>query len=363
MTTLGALRSTTSDLPLIAHTFTADPSAHVFDGKLYIYPSHDRETNTVNSIHGGRYDMNDYHVFSLESINGPVIDHGVALRLDDIPWASKQLWAPDAATKNGKYYFYFPARDKEVIFRIGVGTSHIPQGPFTAEPEPIAGSYSIDPASFIDEDGRAYLYFGGIQGGQLQCWSSGKFDGNASIKSANTSALMPRVARLSEDMLSFSSDALPLAILDVNDQPLQADDHDRRFFEGAWMHKYNGLYYFSYSTGDTHFIVYATGRSPLGPFKYRGRILEPVVGWTTHHSIVKFKGRWGTGFHQVENTECFSSKDCGFRYDFVSTKLEQATRTLVSDVRFETFVSQFLLMTFKDLQGRGLRSSDSEGFW
>ncbi|KAF4546852.1 Hypothetical protein D9617_159g062280 [Elsinoe fawcettii] len=71
-----------------------------------------------------------------------------------------------------------------------------------------------------------------------------------------------------------------------------ADDHDRRFFEAAWLHKYKGKYYFSYSTGDTHYLVYATGTSPYGPFTYEGRILEPVEGWTTHHSIVEYQGRW-----------------------------------------------------------------------
>ena len=58
------------------------------------------------------------------------------------------------------------------------------------------------------------------------------------------------------------------------------------------MHQKDGLYYFSYSTGDTHFLVYATGTNPLGPFTYQGRILEPVIDWTTHHSIVEHKGRW-----------------------------------------------------------------------
>ena len=89
---------------------------------------------------------------------------------------SKQLWAPDCATKNGKYYLYFPARDKQDIFRIGVAESSSPEGPFTPEAEPIPGSYSIDPACFVDDqDGKAYLYFGGIWGGQLQCWRTGEF--------------------------------------------------------------------------------------------------------------------------------------------------------------------------------------------
>jgi len=59
--------------------------------------------------------MVDYHVLSTESLvkeASSAIDHGIALRLEDVPWASRQPWAPDAAEKDGKYYLYFPARDK-----------------------------------------------------------------------------------------------------------------------------------------------------------------------------------------------------------------------------------------------------------
>lgn len=145
------------DQPLITHLYTADPSAHVFEGKIYIYPSHDRETDIADNDLGDQYDMVDYHVFSMESIDGEVVDHGVALALEDIPWASKQLWAPDAAYRDGTYFLYFPARDKQGLFRIGVATSDRPAGPFKAEPQPIPGSYSIDPCTFIDEDGQAYM--------------------------------------------------------------------------------------------------------------------------------------------------------------------------------------------------------------
>ena len=79
--------------------------------------------------------------------------------------------------------------------------------------------------------------------------------------------------------------------------PLLAGDHDRRFFEASWMHKYNGKYYFSYSTGNTHFLCYATGDNPYGPFTYQGRILEPVIGWTTHHSIAEYQGQWYLFYH------------------------------------------------------------------
>jgi beta-xylosidase len=155
-----------TDQPLVTHIFTADPSAHVFNGKLYVYPSHDIKTDIQDNDNGDQYAMTDYHVLSMDEVGGPVTDHGVVLALEDIPWAGKQLWAPDAAYRDGKYYLFFPARDKEGVFRIGVAVSDAPEGPFKPEPKPIEGSYSIDPASFVDEDGEAYLYFGGIWGGQ-----------------------------------------------------------------------------------------------------------------------------------------------------------------------------------------------------
>ncbi|KAK8200722.1 hypothetical protein M8818_006037 [Zalaria obscura] len=281
--------------PLITHLYTADPSAHSFEGKIYVYPSHDRETDIEDNDNGDQYDMNDYHVFSLSSISGPVTDHGVVLKQEDIPWVSKQLWAPDAASKNGKYFLYFPARDKDGIFRIGVAEGSKPEGPFKPDPDYIQGSYSIDPATFVDDDNEAYLYFGGIWGGQLQCWMTGKFDEKWSGPQEPTGdvpALLPRVAKLSDDMHKLAEMPRELAILDPEGKPIMADDHDRRFFEAAWMHKHKGKYYFSYSTGDTHYLVYATGDSPYGPFTYQGRILEPVVGWTTHHSICEHEGRW-----------------------------------------------------------------------
>jgi hypothetical protein len=94
------------------------------------------------------------------------------------------------------------------------------------------------------------------------------------------------------DMLEFAEEPRDVVILDENGEPLKAGDHERRYFEGPWMHKYNGKYYFSYSTGNTHLLCYAVGDSPYGPFTYQGVILTPVVGWTTHHSIVEFKGKW-----------------------------------------------------------------------
>ncbi|MET3129719.1 beta-xylosidase [Arcicella rosea] len=286
--------------PLVSHIYTADPSAHVFNGKIYIYPSHDIESGVPQDDEGGHFDMKDYHILSMDKIGGKVTDHGVALDIKNIPWAGRQLWAPDAAFKNGTYYLYFPVKDKKDVFRMGVATSKSPVGPFKAEKEPIKGSFSIDPSVFKDTDGNFYMYFGGIWGGQLQRWKTGTYDPKGKLQNDNQPALAPKIAKLSKDMLSFAEEAKDVKILDKNGKVLLAGDNSKRFFEASWVHKYKGKYYFSYSTGDTHLINYATGNNPYGPFTYQGVVLNPVEGWTNHHSIVEVEGKWYLFYHDVQ---------------------------------------------------------------
>jgi beta-xylosidase len=286
--------------PLITHMYTADPSANVFDGKLYIYPSHDLDIEMESNDNGDQYAMEDYHVFAMEDMTKAPKDLGLALHVKDVPWASKQMWAPDAAAKHGKYFLYFPARDKDGLFRIGAAVSDRPGGPFKAQPNYIQGSFSIDPCAFTDDDGTSYLAFGGIWGGQLDKWVSGAFDPNGKEPDGHVPAVCPKIARLSDSMLEFAEKPRDLVIVDEHGKPLEAHDKTRRYFEGPWIHKYNGTYYFSYSTGDTHRLVYATAQNIYGPYTWRGMFLPPVLGWTTHHSIVEFKGQWWLFYHDCE---------------------------------------------------------------
>ena len=289
--------------PLVTEIFTADPSAHVFDGKLYIYPSHDIDTGIPDDDLGNQYAMRDYRVLELDKPGGKVAIGPVALDVDDVPWASKSMWAPDAAYKNGTYFLYFPAKDKDGIFHIGVATSDHPMGPFNAEPEPIKSSFSMDPAVFTDDDGTSYMYFGGIWGGQLQKWASGKYDpsiGDVDLKQDDKPALMPKVAKMAPDMKEFAEAPRDAVILDTDGKPVLGGDHDKRFFEASWMYKRGGKYYFTYSTGDTHFLNYAIGDNPYGPFTYTGHILLPVQGWTSHHSIVDWDGKTWLLFHDTQ---------------------------------------------------------------
>ncbi|PLT44713.1 Xylosidase/arabinosidase [Paenibacillus pasadenensis] len=296
--------------PLVTHIYTADPSAHVFEGKLYVYPSHDLDHERVSNDNGDQYDMEDYHVLSMDAADAPCVDHGQALHVRDVPWASRQMWAPDAACKDGKYYLFFPARDEDGIFRIGAAVGERPEGPFRAEPSWIDGTFSIDPAAFVDDDGRAYLIFGGLWGGQLEKWQAGAFDPDAAGPTGDEPALGPRAAELADDMLSLRSAPAELSIVDADGRPIAAGDEERRYFEGPWMHKHQGRYYLSYSTGTTHKIVYATSDDPLGPFVYQGTILEPVVGWTTHHSIVEWDGKWYLFYHDSSLSGGADNKRC-----------------------------------------------------
>ena len=278
---------------LFPNDYMADPSANVFNDKLYIYPSHDWDSGEAFDDDGGHFQMKDYHVLSIDGdpMTAPVTDHGVILDVNEVPWAEKQMWDNDVVEKDGKYYLIFSAKDYNGVFHLGVAVADRPEGPFRPQPVPIRGSYSIDPCVFKDDDGEIYCYFGGIWGGQLQWYKDNKALKNEYLPSGKENPLPSRVARMTADVLQFAEQSRPVLVVDEAGEPLKADD-PHRFFEASWMHKYQGRYYFSYSTGDTHLLCYAVGDNPYGPFTYRGELLQPVVGWTTHHSIVEYQGKW-----------------------------------------------------------------------
>lgn len=305
---------------LFPSDYMADPAAHVFNDRLYIYPSHDREVGHAFDDDGGHFQMRDYHVISFDDVeNGVATDHGVVLDQADVPWVQCQMWDSDVVEHDGRYYMVFSAKDKNGCFHLGVAVADNPAGPFRAEPEPIRSADSIDPCLFKDDDGKVYCYYGGLWGGQLQWHQSPsvlplRLPDSATASSsfvdighapdrktelyipADSAALPSYVALMSDDMKQFQEAPRPVVILDDHALPLIAGD-PHRFFEASWMHKFNDKYYFSYSTGDSHLLCYAIGDNPYGPFTYKGVILDPVVGWTTHHCIVQFKGQWYLLYH------------------------------------------------------------------
>ena len=164
------------------------------------------------------------------------------------------------------------------------------------------------------------MIFGGLWGGQLEKWQTEKYDVYGTAPAGNNPALGPRIALLKDTMTEFDGSVREIKIVDDSGKVLKASDNSRRFFEGAWLHAYKGLYYLSYSTGDTHYLVYATSKDINGPYTYRGIILDPVKGWTTHHSIVEVNKKWYLFYHDstlsgrdhlrsVKFTEIFYDKD------------------------------------------------------
>ena len=157
----------------------------------------------------------------------------------------------------------------------------------------------------------AYMYFGGLWGGQLECWRTGSYDASCVEPGEWETALGPKVARMASDMKRFDGGISEIDIVDQGGSTLSAGDDTRRFFEGVWVHKYNGTYYLSYSMGTTHLIVHATGSSPTGPFTYRGLVLpNHNSGWTTHHSIVEFQGGWYLFYHDAPCSGGVTERRC-----------------------------------------------------
>ena len=294
--------------PLVNDLYTADPSAHVFNGKIYIYPSHDEDIDVVNNDNGDQYDMKDYHVYEMKDTETYPRDCGCVFTLQDVKWASKQLWAPDCQEKDGKYYFYFPARDKNGMFRVGVAIGDKPEGPFTPEDDYIQGTYSIDPCCFKDTDGKYYLTMGGLWGGQLDQYRNNKWSADNKEPKDNELACTAKIALLKDNMKELAEELRDLVILDEFGKPLTGGDDVRRYFEDPWLFKKDDTYYFTYSTGTSHLLCYATSKNVYGPYTYGGCILSPVLGWTTHHSILEFNGKWYLFYHDCERSKGINQK-------------------------------------------------------
>ena len=260
--------------PIITGQFTADPTARVFEGKIYMYPSHDIPSVITHHDGSAWFSMPDYHVFSSEDL-ASWTDHGVILRQEDVPWGKPDayaMWAPDCVQKDGKYYFYFPdAPAAGWGFGIGVAVADNPEGPFTPQQKPIEGVVGIDPCVMIDDDGKAYIYWSGM--GLRGC-------------------------RLADNMLELEGGQVRL------DEPLPEG-----FKEGPFAFKHKGKYYLTYPwvRKDTEALAYAMSDNPLGPFEYKGIIMKesPTGCWTNHHSLVEYKGEWYLFYHHNDYSPHF----------------------------------------------------------
>jgi beta-xylosidase len=258
--------------PIVRDQFSTDPTARVFNGKIFVFPSHDIPTPPEKPGRKDWFCMADYHVFSSENLTDWT-DHGMIVSQNKVKWVdstSYSMWAPDCIERNGKYYFYFPA-NKSVAdangrkgFGIGVAVADQPEGPYVALPEPIKGVNGIDPNVFIDKDGQAYLY-----------WSLGNIF----------------VAKLNDNMTELESE--PLVIANLPQKGLK---------EGPFLFERNGIYYLTFPHVENKIerLEYAIGDNPMGPFKLTGVVMDesPMNCWTNHQSMVQYKDQWYLFYHQ-----------------------------------------------------------------
>lgn len=284
--------------PIITGQFTADPTARVFEGKLYLYPSHDIPSPIERLKEW--FCMADYHVFSSENLVDWT-DHGMILSQENVPWVDSEsysMWAPDCVYKGGKYYFYFPASPKgKKGFNVGVAIADKPYGPFKPLPEPIKGVGGIDPCVLLDTDGQAYLYWSG--------------------RGLN-------VAKLKDNMTELASE--PVLVADVEDG----------FKEGPFAFKHNGKYYLTYPwvKDKTECLAYAMSDNPMGPFEYKGIIMEqsPTGCWTNHHSLVEYKGQWYLFYHHNDYSPEFD-KNRSVRADSLTFNPDGTIQLVIPTLR------------------------------
>ena len=285
--------------PIIRDQYAADPTARVFNNKVYLYPSHD-----ITPPAGQRQDwfcMEDYHVFSSGNLTDWT-DHGMIVSQELVPWGKKDgysMWAPDCVEKNGKYYFYFPNAPKSGRgFAIGVATADSPVGPFKLETEPIKGISGIDPCVLIDKDGQAYIYWSGmgIRGAKLKD-SMKELDGELKeVKMPQREGMpeMPPIKVGGEEMKGLPEG--------FKEGPFAFRRGDWYYLTFPWVRgsKENGA-------NPTETLAYAMSKSPLGPWDFKGIIMAEHANhcWTNHHSILEYKGQWYLFYHHND----FSPRD------------------------------------------------------
>lgn len=249
----------------VSQRFCADPSPHVFKGRIYLYTTNDQDNS------GKYWDSTDWRLFTSKDMRHWT-DQGSFLSVRVFSWArpDAKAWAPEAAYRNGKYYFYAPVGGD----KIGVAVSDDPKGPFKdARGDALidkardanAGAEPIDPAVLIDDDGQAYMVFG---------------------------TRVPKIVRLKADMTETEG-----SIEDIRIDGFPATDPKVKYGEAPYLNKHDGLYYFTFSTGWPGQIVYATATSPMGPYTYRGVVLDYRKISTNHQAIISYGGRDWLFYH------------------------------------------------------------------
>lgn len=288
--------------PLMTQHFGADPFVMVYKDRVYVYMTGDfLQTDDAGNPQKMTYrPINTIRILSSSDLSNWT-DHGEVKAAGGegaAPWAACS-WAPAAAYResgeNTKFFLYFANSGNG----IGVLVADSPTGPFrdplggplVSRSTPNCGEKEVpwlfDPAVFVDDDGKAWLYFGG---------------GIPNQQYANPRSA--RAVQLGEDMISLAGD--PVMI----DAPYM--------FEDSGINKIDGLYYYSYCTNfnvpadageklgiNNAEIAYMTSKNPLGPFGFQRSILKnPGVifgvgqeGGNNHHCLFRFRDRWYIAYH------------------------------------------------------------------
>ena len=282
--------------PIIHHQFSADPTARVFDGRIYLFPSHD----IISPVKPEKkwFSMADYHVFSSDNLTDWT-DHGVILSQEQVPWGNPtaySMWAPDCVEKDGKYYFFFPDAPKPLDtdkdgrsrgFGVGVAVADHPYGPYRPEPNNIKGIAGIDPCVLQASNGENVIFWGG---GGL------------------------RMARLKDNLTELADEELQNPVEGPHGMKLYGhavEGLPEGFKEGPFAFERDGRFYLTYpwvrKENGTECLAYAMSDKPMGPYEYKGIIMQEHENgcWTNHHSIVEYKGQWYLFYHHNDYSPGF----------------------------------------------------------
>ena len=258
-----------SQNPIVQTNYTADPAPMVYNGKVYLYTSHDEDNSTW-------FTMNDWRLYTTSDMVNWT-DHGVVLHYKDFDWAKQNAWAPAAIERNGEFYMYVPITGRNGRNGIGVAVSDSPYGPFKdplGKPLISERMDDIDPAVFIDDDGQAYLYWG-----NPVCY----------------------FVKLNEDMISYSGEVaqFPNTIEAFGKRTKEDSRRPTTYEEGPWMYKREGLYYLIFAAGPiSEHIGYSTGNTPTGPWEYQGIVMPTQGGaFTNHPGVIDFKDKTYFFYH------------------------------------------------------------------
>lgn len=257
--------------------YFADPSAHQWkNGKMYVYGSRDESPNYYCSW---SYDvLSSSDLKTWERHENSFSSRGAN---DQVLYGDFALYAPDCQYANGRYYMYYCLASGKSTE--GVATSKSPAGPFINGTNiNVFGHNEIDPCVFIDDDGQAYYIWG---------------------------QFTAKMARMKPNMMEIDSTT-------IKDNIVTEKEHF--FHEGGYMVKRNGIYYFVYAhmgrSGRPTCIGYATSKSPMGPFKYGGVIIDndhcDPGCWNNHGSIAEFNGKWYVFYHRSTHGSNTMRKAC-----------------------------------------------------